>query len=67
MKDIRTAVDNFKARNGGSITFTTKEIVIAIWERLDDVKTKTDYNSAAVKILSVITCGVIIKLVVFNN
>ena len=42
MKEIEEAVKKFKSRNGGEVTFSTKELVIGIWEKIEKLNEKID-------------------------
>ena len=64
MNEIRKAVEKFKEKNG-SITFTTKEIVIAIYERLDKHERDIAYNKALGIITTTIVTGLCLKVFIF--
>ena len=65
MGRIKKAVDAYRERNGGVISFTTKELIIGLYDKVDKIQRQVDYNKAAVSIMGVILLGIITKLLFF--
>jgi len=65
MKKIKNAVETFKEKNGGTISFTTKELIVGLYDKVDKIQRQTDYNKAGISILSILTLGIITKLLFF--
>lgn len=71
MKDIEQAVNNFKQKNGGEITYTTKELLAAVWVKLDKIYENNIYmdkkitrNQAIISILTLLVVGILFKVFV---
>ena len=65
MSRIKKAVDAYRERNGGVISFTTKELIIGLYDKVDKMQKQVSYNRATVSILSIIVLGIITKLLFF--
>ena len=65
MERIKKAVDVYKSKNGGMITFTTKELIVGLYDKMDKMQKQVSYNRATVSILSIVTLGIITKLLFF--
>lgn len=58
------AIKRFKQRNGGTIEYSTKEIVTAIWEKLDGHERRITYNDVKSYFLIVLVVGIYLKMFV---
>lgn len=63
--NIEEAVNRFKQKNGGTIEYSTKELIAAIWEKLDWCEKRVTYNRANNYILIMLVVGIYLKIFAF--